>query len=93
MAATVTITITGDTIGNQVNTWNLDEQTSQILLEYLTDTYGKNEEGEDRTTEEIVETAASGVVNGWTSSAFRWKKNQVSQQAISTVPEPNITKT
>lgn len=81
MMAQIALTVTGSAIGTLQSTLTLSEVDSERLLAFLTANYGKNEDGTDRTPQEIISAYWAAIASGTISNVLRWEQDQAAQVA------------
>lgn len=71
MAATITMTLTGDTIGTVEGTFSTSDTGAERLLAWAIANYGTDAEGQERTPQASVQAAMQAVCQGTLDNANR----------------------
>lgn len=79
--ATITLNVSGSTVGDIASAVELSSADSDRLMAFLVAQYGVDDEGQPRTPQQMITAYWQGMVDGTLSNVTRWEQEQAAQVA------------
>lgn len=90
--ASISLTVEGSTVGSITVTDKLSQEHSDRFTAWLVATYGKNDDGEDRSPAEMIEACWSAIRRGVFANVEAYEREVAAQSARDAV-KPMESKT
>lgn len=85
--ASITLTVTGTTVGTITSTLTLSADDSDRLLAFLAANYG----GDGVTPQQMIENYWAGMADGTLANVVRWEREQAAKTARDAVTPISVT--
>ena len=79
--AEITLNVIGSTIGEVNSTVALAQPDSDRLMAFLVSAHGLDEQGNQRTPQQMIDAYWSAMVTGTLANVFRWEQDTMSKAA------------